>query len=71
MSGLASTALLRVLAVTALLLLFTAPTTPRSSAGEPGGTTFLQLRIDHVTPDVVTTTSEPVVTVSGTVINVG
>ncbi|MDR3659169.1 MAG: hypothetical protein P4L86_01915 [Mycobacterium sp.] len=67
----ASTALLRVLAVTALLLLFTAPTTPHSSAGEPGGTTFLQLRIDHVTPDIVTTTSEPMVTVSGTVTNVG
>ncbi|OKH84258.1 hypothetical protein EB75_05585 [Mycobacterium sp. ST-F2] len=67
----ASTALLRVLAVTALLLLLTAPITPQSSAGEPGGTTFLQLRIDHVTPDVVTTTSEPVVTVSGTVTNVG
>lgn len=71
LSGLTSTALLRVLAVTALLLLLTAPVTPHSSAGEPGGTTFLQLRIDHVTPDVVTTTSEPVVTVSGTVTNVG
>ena len=67
----ASTVLLRVLAVTALLLLLTAPITPQSSAGEPGGTTFLQLRIDHVTPDIVTTTSEPVVTVSGTVTNVG
>ncbi|BBX85484.1 hypothetical protein [Mycolicibacterium aubagnense] len=69
--GPASTALLRVLAGTALLLLLTAPITPQSSAGEPGGTTFLQLRIDHVTPDVVTTTSEPVVTVTGTVTNVG
>ena len=71
LSGPASTALLRVLAVTTLLLLLTAPVTPHSSAGEPGGTTFLQLRIDHVTPDVVTTTSEPVVTVTGTVTNVG
>ena len=71
LSGLTSTALLRVLAVTTLLLLLTAPVTPLSSAGEPGGTTFLQLRIDHVTPDVVTTTSEPVVTVTGTVTNVG
>ena len=32
---------------------------------------FLQVRIDRVTPDVVTTTSEPIVTVSGTVTNVG
>ena len=71
LSGPASTVLLRVLAVTVLLLLLTAPITPQSSAGEPGGATFLQLRIDHVTPDVVTTTSEPVVTVSGTVTNVG
>ncbi|HEY9303453.1 MAG TPA: hypothetical protein VIO95_04090, partial [Mycobacterium sp.] len=30
-----------------------------------------QIRIDQVTPQVVTTTSEPVVTVSGTVTNVG
>ena len=32
---------------------------------------FLQVRIDRITPDVVTTTSEQVVTVSGTVANVG
>ena len=29
------------------------------------------MRIDRVTPEVVTTTSEPVVTVTGTVLNVG
>ncbi|OOK71154.1 collagen alpha-2 domain protein [Mycobacterium kansasii] len=31
----------------------------------------MQVRIDQVTPDVVTTTSDPVVTVSGTVTNIG
>ena len=44
---------------------------PRAAAGEPGATPFLQVRIDQVTPQVVTTTSEPVVTVTGTVTNVG
>ena len=44
---------------------------PRAFAGEPGETPFLRVRVDQVTPDVVTTTSEPVVTVKGTVINVG
>ena len=32
---------------------------------------FLQVRIDRVTPEVVTTTSEPVVTVTGPILNVG
>jgi hypothetical protein len=44
---------------------------PRAAAGEPGATPFVQVRIDQVTPQMVTTTSEPVVTVSGTVTNVG
>ena len=44
---------------------------PRAAAGEPGSTPFLSVRIDRVTPEVVTTTSEPVVTVTGTVQNVG
>jgi hypothetical protein len=44
---------------------------PRAAAGEPGQLPFLQLRIDHVSPDLVTTTSEPVVTVAGVVTNVG
>ncbi|EUA43567.1 NUDIX domain protein [Mycobacterium xenopi 3993] len=38
---------------------------------EPSATPFVQIRVDQVTPDVVTTTSEPVVTVSGIVTNVG
>ncbi len=45
--------------------------TPRAHAGEPGDQPFLQIRIDRVSPDVVTTTSESVLTVSGAVLNVG
>ncbi|BBX28402.1 DUF6049 family protein [Mycolicibacterium alvei] len=44
---------------------------PRASATEPGALPFLQIRIDRVTPEVVTTTSESVLTVSGAVLNVG
>jgi hypothetical protein len=44
---------------------------PRAAAGEPGATPFVQVRIDQVTPQVVTTTSEPVVTVAGIVSNIG
>ena len=64
--------LLRFLAVIALLTLIAAPAVaPRAAAGEPGSGSFLQLRIDRVTPDVVSTTSESVVSVTGTVTNVG
>jgi len=45
--------------------------TPLAAAGEPGVTPFVRVRIDQVTPDVVTTSSQPVVTVSGVVTNVG
>ena len=44
---------------------------PPAAAGEPGATPFVRVRIDRVTPDVVSTTSEAVVTVTGTVTNVG
>ncbi len=44
---------------------------PRAAAGEPGDTRFLEVRIDRVTPEMVTTTGDATVTVSGTVINVG
>ena len=69
----AGTVLSRLLAVLAMLVLgLPRPAvSPRAAAGEPGSTPFLQVRIDRVTPEVVTTTSEPVVTVSGTVLNVG
>ncbi len=68
----AGTALPRLLAVLTLLVLIAMPAvSPHAAAGEPGSVPFLQVRIERVTPEVVTTTSEPVVTVSGTVLNVG
>jgi hypothetical protein len=66
--------LLRLAAVVGIVAGFaalTGPAVPRAAAGEPGTTPFVHIRIDQVTPDVVTTTSQPVVTVSGTVANVG
>ncbi|QPM73538.1 hypothetical protein [Mycobacterium avium] len=60
-----------VLGVLAGLAVLTGPVTPRAVAGEPGVTPFVRVRIDQVTPDVVTTTSPPVVTVSGMVTNIG
>ena len=44
---------------------------PQAAAGEPTATPFVRVRIDQVTPDVVTTTSDAVVTVSGMVTNIG
>lgn len=44
---------------------------PHATAGEPDVTPFVQIRIDHVTPEVVTTSSDPVVTIAGTVSNIG
>ncbi|GFG65653.1 hypothetical protein MKUB_31430 [Mycobacterium kubicae] len=68
--------LLRLLAVIGIIAgldmgLTVAAATPNATAGEPSATPFVQVRIDQVTPDVVTTTSDPVVTVSGMVINIG
>ena len=65
-------AVLRLAVVAGILTGLTLPTAvPRAAAGEPGATPFVQVRIDQVTPQTVTTTSEPVVTVAGTVTNVG
>ncbi|GAB7067367.1 hypothetical protein H7J06_13710 [Mycobacterium hodleri] len=62
----------RLLTVVALVTLIVVPAgVPRAAAGEPGDRPFLQLHIDTITPDSVTTTSDPVVTVTGTVTNVG
>jgi hypothetical protein len=70
--GAAGTALTRLLAVAALFTLIAVPALhPRPAAGEPRSTPFLALQVDRITPDVVSTTSEPVVTVAGTVTNVG
>lgn len=63
---------LRLLAVLAVLALVVAPRAVLpSAAAEPGATPFLQVRIDTVSPDLVTTTSEPTFTVTGTITNVG
>lgn len=65
-------ALPRALAALILLALSALPVVvPGNAAAEPGATPFLQVRIDRVSPDVVTTTSEPMVTVAGAVLNVG
>ncbi|OPX11823.1 DUF6049 family protein [Mycobacterium sp. AT1] len=62
----------RLLAVVALVTLIVVPAVaPRAAAGEPGDRPFLELHIDAITPDSITTTSDPIVTVSGTVTNVG
>ena len=64
--------LLRLLAAIALVTLIAIPVVaPRTAAGEPGSGSFLKLRIDRVTPEVVSTTSDAVVSVAGTVTNVG
>ena len=64
--------LARLLAAVTLLTLIAAPAAvPHAAAGEPGAVPFLQVRIDRITPEVVTTTSEPIVTVSGSILNVG
>jgi hypothetical protein len=61
----------RLLAVVAVLAGLSVGVLPTAAAGEPGATPFVQVRIDQVTPQVVTTTSDPVVTVTGTVTNIG
>jgi hypothetical protein len=59
-------------AVVALLLAVAAPVAvSHVAAAQPASTQFLQVQIDSITPDVVTTTSEPLVTVSGKIRNVG
>ncbi|OCB42989.1 hypothetical protein A5677_07045 [Mycobacterium malmoense] len=60
-----------VIGIVAGFAVLTGPVMPRAAAGEPGVTPFVRVRIDQVTPDVVTTSSQPVVTVSGMVTNIG
>src|SRR6201995_1386400 len=62
-------ALLRLMAVIGIL--GAGAVLPTAAAGEPGAMPFVQVRIDQVTPQVATTTSEPIVTVTGTVANIG
>ncbi|OJZ64763.1 hypothetical protein BRW65_28725 [Mycobacterium paraffinicum] len=60
-----------VIGIVAGFAVLTWPAAPPAAAGEPGVTPFVRVRIDQVTPDVVTTSSQPVVTVTGTVANIG
>src|SRR6201996_299509 len=62
-------ALLRLLGVVGIL--GAGAVLPTAAAGEPGAMPFVQVRIDQVTPQVATTTSDPIVTVTGTVANIG
>ncbi|WP_445167818.1 DUF6049 family protein [Mycolicibacterium sp. Dal123E01] len=61
----------RILVILGVLALLAMPTIAPAATGEPGSAPFLQVRVDSVTPDLITTTSEPTVTVTGTVTNVG
>ena len=61
----------RITLVVGLLIVLLAPGAAPHAAGEPAAPEFLSIRVDGVTPDVVSTSSEPIVTVVGTVTNVG
>jgi hypothetical protein len=67
----ALSALSRLLAAAALLTMIVTPVGQPPAAAEPVAPAFLALHIDSVTPDVVTTTSPPLVTITGSVTNVG
>ncbi len=62
----------RLLVVVVALLLAVAPAAaPPLVAAQPAALPFLRVQIDSITPDVITTTSNPMVTVTGTISNVG
>ncbi len=62
----------RLLATVIALLLALLPLTgPGMANAQPRVTPFLHVQIDSVTPEVVTTTSEPLVTVTGKIRNIG
>lgn len=61
----------RILGVLALPLLLLLPGALAVPAGAEPESPFVTVRIDSVSPDVVTTSSEPTVTVTGTVTNIG
>lgn len=62
----------RLLIAVLVLLLAVAPAaaTPLAAA-QPASIPFLHVEIDSISPEVVTTTSDPLVTVTGTISNVG
>lgn len=62
----------RLLVVVVALLLAVAPlAAPPLAAAQPPSIPFLRVQIDSITPDTVTTTSDQMVTVTGTISNVG
>ena len=62
----------RLLAVVVALLMAVLPiVAPAVADAEPPTLPFLTVQIDGITPDVVTTTSDPMVTVTGVIRNVG
>lgn len=68
----ASPIALRLLVAVLCLLLAVAPALlAPGAAAAPGGTQFLKISIETVTPDIVSTAGPPVVTVSGRVANIG
>lgn len=60
-----------LVAVIALLLAVAPAAAPPAARAQPAAVPFLRVQIDTITPELVTTTSDPVVTVTGTVDNVG
>ncbi len=61
----------RIVLVAGLVAALPLAAAPPPGAAEPGEQGFLAVRVDSVSPEVVTTSSEPVVTVAGTVTNIG
>lgn len=55
----------------ALLLAVTPLAAPPLAASQPPSIPFLRVQIDSITPDTITTTSDQMVTVTGTISNVG
>lgn len=62
----------RLLVAVVVLLLAVLPVAGSHVAdAQPGTASFLRVQIDSVTPDIVTTTSTPMVTVTGKIRNIG
>ncbi|PRC44957.1 hypothetical protein C6A85_97595, partial [Mycobacterium sp. ITM-2017-0098] len=71
MTGSAGPAGRLLVAVVALLLAVAPSAAPPIASAQPAAVPFLRVQIDSITPDVVTTTSDQVVTITGTIDNVG
>jgi len=62
----------RFITIMILLAMLVLPAAlPQAAAGEPGEARFLVIHVDLITPDTVTTTGPPTVTVTGSVENIG